>query len=557
MAKGYLSLILHAHLPYVRHPEKEYFLEENWLFEAITDTYIPLIEIFDRLLSDGISFRITMSLTPTLVSMLRDEMLKQRYIRHIDRLIELSAKEVERTRFLSSFHEVAKMYYDRFVRSRYIFINRCKQDLVSVFKSFQDNGCLEIIASAATHAFLPLLDVNPRSVYAQVKLGVDYYFRIFGQNPRGIWLPECGYAYGIDNILCDCGLRYFFAESHGVVNADPTPRYGVYAPIYTPSGVAVFGRDWESSKQVWSAEEGYPGDTEYREYYRDIGFELDLDYLLPYIDPSGIRVNTGIKYWRITGKSYYKQVYRPEYARRKAYEHAEDFLNKKIKQINSISIHMDRIPIIVAPYDAELFGHWWFEGPLWLEALIRKASSNDEIKLITASDYLNKYTVNQVALPSPSSWGRNGYNEFWIDKENDWIYPHLHKAGERISELVQRFLPQIQGSDGTDRLIKRALNQVARELLLAQASDWPFIMKAGTTVAYANKRIREHISRFTRLYDDLMNNNIDERWLSKIEAMDNIFGDIDCIKYFSNENVNKPDMNATTVTELLSASCPR
>ncbi|MEK6714998.1 MAG: 1,4-alpha-glucan branching protein domain-containing protein [Candidatus Omnitrophota bacterium] len=532
MAEGYLCLFLHAHLPYVRHPEEEYFLEENWLYEAITETYIPLLDVFEKLVGDGVNFRIAMSLTPPLASMLKDPLLQERYIRHLNKLIELSEKEIQRTGFEPHYHGLALMYNQKFLDAKETFINRYQRDLVSAFKKFQDLGVLEVVASCATHGFLPNLSINPISVKAQVFIGIESYKKMFGRPPRGFWLPECGYYPHVDEVLKEAGLRYFFVDSHGIMNADPAPRYSVYAPLYCPSSVAAFGRDWESSKQVWSSKEGYPGDPDYREYYRDIGFELDYEYIKPYIHHLGIRTNTGIKYWRITGNTEYKEAYRPDWAREKAAMHAANFMFNRERQIEFLSSHMDRKPIIIAPYDAELFGHWWFEGPMWIDFLIRKIVYDQKtVRLTTPSDYLAEYSTNQMSLPSLSSWGWKGYSEFWLEGSNDWVYKHLHNASRRMTELAEKFSNYLN-KDAKRSLIKRALNQAARELVLAESSDWPFIMKTGTMVAYAQKRIKDHICRFNRLYSDLLNNSINNEWLGEVERRDNIFSDIDCAKYY-------------------------
>lgn len=531
MHKGYLCLVLHAHLPYVRHPEEEYFLEENWLYEAITETYIPLIQAFERLIDDGVDFRVTMSLTPTLVSMLQDPLLQSRYVRHLDKLIELSEKELERTGYQPAFHGVALMYNRRLNESKDIFIKKYKSDIVKAFKKFQDMGYLEIITCAATHGFLPLLNVNESDVRAQIHIGADHYTKTFGRRPRGIWLPECGYYPGVDNILKEAGIKFFFVDSHGILNADPAPRYSVYAPVYCPSGVAAFARDWESSKQVWSSKEGYPGDANYREYYKDIGYELDYDYIKPYIHPSGIRVNTGLKYWRITGNTDHKEPYIPDLAKEKAAEHAGNFMFNREKQIEHLAYHMDRKPIIISPYDAELFGHWWFEGPMWIEFLARKICYDQKkIRMITPSEYLYEYPTNQMALPSASSWGHQGYNDFWVDGTNDWIYRHLHTAGQKMADLANKFSAHMAKSNRS--IYKRALNQAAREIVMSQASDWAFIMKTGTMVPYAHKKTKMHITRFNRLYNDMLKKKVDPEWLSQIEYQDNIFHDMDCAKYY-------------------------
>lgn len=533
MLKGYVCLLLHTHLPFVRHPEEENFLEESWLYEAITETYIPLIQIFDQLIKDGVDFRITMSLTPPLASMLQDPLLQNRYIRHLNKLIELSEKEIERTAYDKLYHGLALMYHRKFLEAKDVFVNQYHRDLVRAFKRFQDLGFVEIIASAATHGFLPNLQVNPSSVHAQIKIGVDHYKKTFGCQPKGFWLPECAYFPGVDNVLKEAGIRYFIVDSHGILHADPRPKYSVYAPLFCPSGVAAFGRDWESSKQVWSAKEGYPGDVDYREYYRDIGFELDYDYIKPYIHQLGFRTNTGIKYWRITGNTEYKEVYRPDWAREKAASHAGNFMFNREKQVEHLSAHMDRKPLILAPYDAELFGHWWYEGPMWIDFLMRKVAFDQKtIKFITPGEYLTLYPTNQMAMPSASTWGWKGHNEFWLEGSNDWIYPHLHMAAEQMTELAKKFSEHIERQPKKKTLLQRALNQAVRELVLAESSDWPFIMKTNTMVPYAHKRVKQHLNRFGKLREDILNGVIDPDWLTEVEWRDNIFSDMDCAAYY-------------------------
>ncbi|MCM8779883.1 MAG: DUF1957 domain-containing protein [Candidatus Omnitrophica bacterium] len=521
MEKGYLCIVLHSHLPFVRHPEHEDFLEEDWLYEAITETYIPLICVFERLCAENVDFRITMSLTPTLISMLQDNLLQERYLKHIDKLIELAHRETERTRWQPEFNALAHMYLNNFYEARNVF-ERYGRDLTRAFKNFQDAGKLEIITCAATHGYFPLMDVVKPSIRAQVRTAVSHYEKVFGRSPRGIWLPECGFNPGDDEILKEAGIRYFFTDAHGVLHGAPRPKYGVFAPVYCKSGVACFGRDLESSKQVWSSIEGYPGDYYYREFYRDIGFDLDYDYIRPYIHPDGIRINTGIKYYRITGDTNDKQPYVPEMARNKATEHAANFMFNRHRQIEFLYDTLGKKPLIVSPYDAELYGHWWYEGVMWLEFLIRKlVFDQDMIRMITPSEYLRENPRNQVITPSMSSWGWKGYSEVWLQGSNDWIYRHLHHASRQMTELVKAF------PDAKNGTLKRALNQALRELLLAQSSDWAFIIATGTHVNYAIQRTREHLLRFQRLYSDIKSFSIDEGWLAVIEYKDNIFPDID------------------------------
>jgi 1,4-alpha-glucan branching enzyme len=521
MATGYLATVLHAHLPFVRHPEDATVMEEQWLYEAITGTYLPLVQLFEGLLADGVRGRATVSLSAPLINMLTDDLLKERYAARIDKLIELAERELERTRPEPQYQRNAQMYMDRFQALRYTW--RCHDgDLVRAFRRLQDAGMIEVITSTATHAYFPNMDRNWAAMRAQVHVAADLYEKHFGRRTQGMWLGECGYVPGVDEILREAGIRYFFVDTHGILFADRRPVYGVYAPIYCPSGVAAFGRDTESSRQVWSAKEGYPGDPHYRDFYRDIGFDLPMDYIGPYVHPEGHRMSTGFKYHAIThDKLHDKWVYDPAIARNRAGEHAMHFRTNRQRQARTLAPGMDRPPIIISPYDAELYGHWWFEGLQFLDDLFRQIHYNqNEIDTITPAEYLDRHPTNQLSVPCASSWGHAGYNEYWLNETNSWIYRHLHVAAERMVELSHRF-PRAEG------LVERALQQAARELMLAQSSDWAFIMRTGTTVPYAERRTNAHILQFTRLYDDLLRGDVSERWLSDVEGRDNIFPDVD------------------------------
>ena len=525
--QGLLSIILHAHLPYVRHPEYDSFFEENWLFEAITECYLPLIGVLDRLQADNVDYRLTLSLSPTLMSMLRDELLQTRYLKYLHSRLELAEKEIIKTRKQPEYQKLARLYRRFFRDALNTYRQRYQGDLLAAFKKHQVTGKLELITTAATHGFLPLLNVSETAVRNQVNTGVATFKAHFGCAPAGFWLPECGYYPGLETVLADAGIKYFLLDTHGVTDASQPLRHGVYAPVDCGNGVAAFARDPETSQQVWSAKEGYPGDSDYREYYSDIGFERELDYIAPYILDRKTRINTGIKYHRVTGGDRPKQIYNPKQARAKAYQHAQDFIAKRQHQIERLGATMDIPPIIVAPYDAELFGHWWFEGAHWLECVLRLAcEKNSAVRLASCSDYLTQQPSLQAATPAASTWGDQGYSSYWINETNDWIYPLLHKA-ELDMEQLARDVRKLTLTP----LQTRALNQAARSILLAQASDWPFIMKSGTTIDYANKRITDHLARFNYLHDSFRKNRINERYLTALEIMDNIFPDINFRDY--------------------------
>jgi 1,4-alpha-glucan branching enzyme len=536
MSTGYLALLLHAHLPFVRHPEHEEFLEEDWFFEALTESYIPLLTMMERLSEDGVPFQVTTTVTPTLAAMLQDELLRERYARHLDRSVALAEREVARNSEDNQRRSLAEFYLDHFRTSRDRFFG-WNGDLLAVFRRLQDDGCLEIAASAATHGLLPLLQSSPEAVRAQVMLGCDLYRAAFQRDPAGFWLPECAFFPGLENIVRDAGLRWFIIDAHGLMLGEPRPRRAIYAPCYTAAGPASFARDRDSSRQVWSATEGYPGDPAYREFYRDIGFELPTDYLWPG-NSSPIRKFTGIKYYRITDRHGEKELYDPAAAARAAEAHATHFLEARRQQLDEMRA-LDFDPIVVAPFDAELFGHWWFEGPQFLESLIRQAAQSHQdlrltsgehygrrsFQLTTPTEFLREHPTQQTVAPAASTWGDNGHLAVWLDKTNSWIYPHVDQAALRMTNLARTY--KESGDPQTDRVLK----QLARELLLAQASDWAFLIKTGTAKHYATKRVTGHLLRFNRLYDEFVAGKIDEPFLANCEWRDNLFPDIDWRRY--------------------------
>ena len=244
-------MVLHTHLPYVNYPENDNFIEEEWLYEAITETYIPLLKYFNMLVEENVKFLITMSLTPPLLEMLASKVQQEKYIRYLIKHIELSKKEIERTQNgPHEENELSNYYFNRYSEELYLFKDIYKCNLIEQFKKLQDEGYLEIVTCQATHGFAPMLYTNDRNIEVQIKYGIMTYEKYFGRKPRGMWLAECGYAEEVEKYLKKYGIEYFFTEMHGVMYAKPVPVYGVYAPIITPQGIAVFARNVESTMRV-------------------------------------------------------------------------------------------------------------------------------------------------------------------------------------------------------------------------------------------------------------------------------------------------------------------
>jgi 1,4-alpha-glucan branching enzyme len=528
---GYFSLILHAHLPFVRHPEHPEFLEEDWLYEAITEVYIPLIFVFSNLHKSGAAPRLAINVSPPLCEMLSDSLLQQRYTRHLENLLDLTRKEVERTPSEApQFQAVAKMYQESLSSAHMLWTERYGRNLVRAFRELQDAGVLEIITCGATHGFLPLIS-TPEARRAQLVVAVANYQKHFGRRPRGIWLPECAYEEGLETLIKDAGIEYFISDTHAILYGDPRPRYGVFAPVRCPNGVGVFARDLETSQQVWSSITGYPGDPVYREFYRDLGWDAPHDYLRPHLHPDGQRRHLGLKYHRITSRDVAldgKQPYDPAIAHERAALHATHFITERVKQCARLREHLNgHAPLIVSPYDAELFGHWWYEGPQFLNFIFRQLYlERESIRAVSPGDFLDSGIPIQTQQPSASSWGEDGYYKVWLNDANAWMYPHQHAAEARMTAFANQHHEPYP-------LMRRALNQAARELLLAESSDWAFQIHQGTTVEYAARRFRSHIRRFDTLAREIESGSIDTARLAEIERRDNIFEEIDYRAYRS------------------------
>jgi 1,4-alpha-glucan branching enzyme len=516
MPTGYLALVLHAHLPFVRHPEHARHLEERWLYEALIECYLPLLDSFDRMASDSVPFALTMSLTPPLAAMLKDELLRQRFEEHLGRTEQLAEREMKRLRGDSQFHPIAEFYRQTLATVRATW-QRHNGDVVAGLVHHWDEGRLDLITCSATHCYLPGMLPAREGIMPQLELGVRGFERLVGRTPTGMWLPECAYHPSLDTSIAAAGIRYTLVDTHGVQNARPRPPFGVHTPICSPAGVAFFARDAESSRQVWSRDEGYPGDVFYRDFYRDIGFDLPQEDLMGEVGVDGARVMTGLKYYRITGKDSHKEPYQPGVAAERAKEHAANFVFNRALQMKHKASTMPVPPIVVAPYDAELYGHWWFEGPSFLEHVFRALpATGGDVAATTLRAYLDGQPFCAQATPSASSWGAGGYGDVWVGPEAGWSWRHVHHATRYVSWLVREH----RAAEG---IVGRALDQCVRELLLLQSSDWNFIIKTGTSTRYAEGRIRSHTHRLRHLGHLVQTGRIegeDARWVDDICGRD-------------------------------------
>ena len=509
MAPGDLALVLHAHLPYVRSSEPG-SLEEDWYFQALQECYLPLLAVLEAAAADRRQQpRLTLGLSPTLLSLLADRPLNARFLPWI-------AQRQELLRQAPAGFEAAAAHLAGQLTAVVTHWQAIGGQLIPRFRRLQQLGVLDLITCGATHGYLPLLRQVPEAVWAQLITAVREHERLLGERPLGIWLPECAYYEGLDQQLVAAGLRYSVLDAHGLLHALPRPRYGVFAPICSPAGAAFFGRDSSATLPVWSAREGYPGDGAYREFHRDLGWDLpDAE-----LTSRGIRSRRplGLKLHRVTAQGCpleHKQPYEPAVAAARIEEHAAAYLRGRADELTGLAGSMERRPLLVAPFDAELFGHWWFEGPQFLAALFRQAGESG-VRLVTLRDNLAGGDPLQVCRPSPSSWGQGGYHDYWLNETNAWVVAEWQKASRA---MVRR----VQGGVASEAQ-RQLLTQAGRELLLAQSSDWSFILRAGTTTELAKERIERHLDRFWRLLDAIENGTeLPAEWLKAVAIEDGLF----------------------------------
>jgi len=545
--KGAFTFVLHSHLPYVRKAGRWPHGEEM-IHEAIAETYIPLLNALFDLKNEGYEPHLTIGLTPILLEQLSDPAVLDHFELYLLERLTLVEADIHRheknnDQYLQS---LAKFYLDWYGGILKSFAERYERNLVAVFRKLQDEGNLDIITSAATHGYLPLMERNS-TIYAQLKVGTEAYRRHLGRPPRGIWLPECGYrpafvqdgAYkpGLEEFLAELNLGYFFTDTHvivggrlvGKVAGDVIGPYGelprrklvvraderpearqrtTMRPYYVHSAnVAVYGRDERTGLQVWSAAHGYPGDFLYREFHRK-------------------DAQSGLQYWRITGPQVdlgQKALYDPKPAMNQVQMHADHFVSIIADEVSRYYETTGKPGIIVSAYDTELFGHWWFEGIAWLKEVLRRLDKHETVRLTTAGDYLEAYPPEEVITLPESSWGQGGGHWTWMNPDTEWMWPLIHNAELRMEQLVASHLE-------ARAELRGVLNQSARELLLLESSDWPFLISTGQAREYASGRFQQHLARFNHLAaiaDSGVITDTNRHFLASTADLDNPFPTVD------------------------------
>jgi 1,4-alpha-glucan branching enzyme len=520
--RSIISIVLNLHTPFVCPPDPPWAAEDRVFFEALSDTYLPLLEALDRLEADHVPFRLALSLSPTLCHMLRDELLLKKYLEFTDRQIEFGLEEIKRTRGDPVLQKIARFFYDRAVDKRILFTERYGRNILKIFDRYQRKGKVELLTTAATYAFLPFYTNYAEAVRAQLEVAVVSHHRFFGINPQGFWLPELGWNHEMDGQLRSYGFSYTIIDSHGLFLGAPPPARGSFYPVKTPAGIWLLSRDHYAARDLAEPGRGFPLDPHYQDCREDVGYELPAEAVWPFLGPGGVRTRTGFTY-RSQGDPQApaaspKPLYDPEQAAAEAREQARIFLENRIARFQKAAEYMDETAISLCAYDADALGRCWHEGSLFIEALFREGAGRGEIQFMNPAEYLYKQPPASyaAAVPEFSSWGANGYAETWLDAANDWIYRHVIRSLERMIELAERF------ADDTG-LKERALNQAAREILLAQASDWAKMLYKGESPEYARNQIEGALRNFTTIYESLGSNYISTEWLTRLERQHTLF----------------------------------
>lgn len=565
MTIGAFTFVLHSHIPYVlSHGRWPHGMD--WLNEAAAETYIPLLNALYRLVEEGRSPRLTLGITPVLLEMLSHQDFKVEFLGYLDNKIRSAQGDIEEFVNTGEPHcqRLAEMWKEFYESIRESFVTKFKRDLIKAFSSLQERGYIEIITSAATHGYLPLLSEDT-SVQAQIKLGIETYRQHFGRSPRGIWLPECAYRpryrwsspishelnkeerlrKGIEEFLSENGLEYFVIDAHLLKGGKAIGIYrdrfeglerlwaqfsGQYQPlpedvekspneVYLVSSmpelqkpVAILTRDPKTSLQVWSGEWGYPGDGAYLDFHKK-------------------RFPGGLRYWRVTypkADLADKSEYIPDRAQTRIPEHANHFKDLVKGILKEYQEKTNGYGIVTSPFDTELFGHWWFEGIDWLYWVLRKIDEDPEIELVKAGEFLDQHPPSKVISIPEGSWGEGGYHWIWLNKDTEWTWRHLYQAEKEMKAICQEF------SDSRDDQLQGILKQLAKEIFLLQSSDWPFLITTFSARDYAEMRFVNHYSDFKKLSDMVRRYGRGEKltegdlhFLEECQKRDSIFREID------------------------------
>ena len=520
-----LILTIVGHQGYIRHEnEKDYALQNDILFGAISETYLPLLDLFHRLEDENVPFKLAMVFSPSLCSLLSDDLIKEQYVRWLEKRIAFGEKEVARLSGDKALCANAKSCLAKAKKDLLDFTQTYNLNLLKEFSYFADKGSLELLATCGTYAFLPHYGDMTEILNAQVEVGLYSHRHYFGSNPDGFYLPFMGYTPGIETVLRSYGFRYTIVDIRSLLFSDTLPEHGIFAPVrcdveshnsLKQATLALFAQDADTPDDM-CGEDGFSSNEVYKNQAKDIAFELPMQTLLDsaFLEEGMARIPSHFCYWKNDGDE--PSVYDEKAAYAQAERDAEAFCASKKAKLDEAASLMDKnAPVLLCVIDAKSLGQDWSEGVVWLESVIRKTAASDVTLAVPAPLVGNQFSLQEI-LPYPGAAQGNSYGEDLLDSTNGWMIRYTRKMCERMIDLSDRF-PNETG------LKVRLLDLGAKELMLAQSGEWAKMIHDGVFPEYATKRFKESIKAFMIVFDALGSNTVSTEWLTRLERAHTIF----------------------------------
>lgn len=520
MSAKNLVLIINANQGYIRNtdPAVDFSLQNEILFTAMTETYIPLLNLFSSLAEEKIPFKLGLVISSQLAELLSDPQIQKQYIDYLDRCIALGKSEEKRTEG-TEFHENAVSILQKIENIKHDFVNKYSQNLIEAFTSFARRDYLELIPTAATYAFLPHYGDLTEALNAQVETGLYSQRQFFGEMGEGFFLPYQGYCRGLDNVIHSYGIHYTIVDPRSILFSHDIVNTGIFRPVRTHKSLVLFGSDREAAQMILG-EDGFINNEVYRSNAKDIGYELSSGELKDFLGKDGARSGTPYHYWKKGGDDPGEETerYNEDEALRQVASDAGDFAHAQIEKLNMAQPLMGGkkcVSVCVLP--AEIFGGSWHEGIDFLEHLIREiALSSDDVHLEFCRNLTDNIEDLQKIEPYPAADDDSGYGEDLLDDSNSWMFRYIRKATERMIDLTER-LPSETSLKG------RLLNLAAKEVLLAQSGQWPKMLHDGNLPEYVTDSFKRQILSFTTIFNALASNTVSTEWLTKKEKKDAIY----------------------------------